>query len=202
MKALRFCLVACAAVVGCTFDAEKLRTPGRVALDAGSDLFDGMGGDTSSTGGALGTGGAVSVSDSAVGGAGGTGATIPVSDAGRDVADVGGGETRDVESDSSDRNDVGVAPDGREAPAVDLLSRDADADGLRSEGPRPEAGFEAGPEAGREAGREAGPEAAPDLAAPCPAACFTGCNVGCRADGQCVSCTTCTCSGDTGICHC
>lgn len=36
----------------------------------------------------------------------------------------------------------------------------------------------------------------------CVSSCTGGCNVGCGSNGQCRTCTTCTCSGDTGICHC
>lgn len=81
-----------------------------------------------------------------------------------------------------------------------------------------EAGLEARPEAGGEARREVEPdvvappgdlgrdreprpEAGPE-AMVCPASCLTGCNVGCGANGRCVACGTCTCSGETGVCHC
>jgi hypothetical protein len=68
------------------------------------------------------------------------------------------------------------------------------------------------PEVRREAGRELGPEAAPDVVPParevgpetpkCPAECREGCNVGCGPKGQCLACPTCSCSVESGICHC
>lgn len=63
-----------------------------------------------------------------------------------------------------------------------------------------------------EARAESGTEGAPDLVTDrrevgpdvrkCAAECFAGCNVGCGPGGQCQACATCTCSVETGVCHC
>lgn len=97
--------------------------------------------------------------------------------------------------------DLGLAELGTPNLGPDLASEDSrgDVSDLR-------------PEVRRETSRESGPEAAPDTVPPareagpetrkCPAECQEGCNVGCGPQGQCVACPTCSCSVESGICHC
>jgi hypothetical protein len=70
-----------------------------------------------------------------------------------------------------------------------------------------EVGLEVRSEVGLEAQRdsqvpiEVGREVQPDVKK-CAAACQMGCNIGCNAAGSCIACSTCTCSVESGICHC
>lgn len=85
----------------------------------------------------------------------------------------------------------------QEVGPVDLRRETARTEGTAEVSP------EAGPEVSRDSRPEARPEPPPEVAAPtCPAYCSGGCFLGCDAAGKCQSCSTCTCSGDTGLCHC
>jgi hypothetical protein len=119
-----------------------------------------------------------------------------------------------------------VSPPGPEAEGPTPPPLGPEAGGEASSGPEPgqdsggkaEAGHEVSPDrpreaANREAGRESGPEARPlevlpsdvlppDTRPACPAYCSGGCYLGCGPGGECRACATCTCSGETGICHC
>jgi len=61
---------------------------------------------------------------------------------------------------------------------------------------------EAGQETPRDTEREVPYDAPPESKPECPSYCSGGCYLGCDGEGKCRSCAVCTCSGETGICHC
>jgi hypothetical protein len=58
------------------------------------------------------------------------------------------------------------------------------------------------PDRPRDTPRDVARDAPPDARRECPTSCYSGCHVGCDRDGKCRTCSTCTCSRESGNCHC